>query len=140
MPPRILVCEDDRAIRLLIRIILTRMNLLVTECENGSIALPLLLAGDFDLVVIDLMMPVMSGYEVVDQLHRRRPEMLSRTIVLTAAARALRKPLTSPVATVLLKPFELNEFRSAVEAILARGTGAVTSTAADMQVIPQVEP
>lgn len=121
MAPQILLCEDDPAVRLLIRIILHRMGHEVTECENGALALPLLLEQPFDLAVIDLMMPVMSGYELVEEIHRVKPEMLSRTIVLTAAARALRQPLHHPVATVLLKPFELAEFTAAVTDILARG-------------------
>ncbi|MEE9126445.1 MAG: response regulator [Planctomycetota bacterium] len=88
---RILLAEDVRTNRLLIERILSRSGLMVTTAENGAEALGLALAAEadgepFDLILMDMQMPVMDGYEATEKLRAqnyRRP-----IVALTAHAMA----------------------------------------------------
>ena len=80
---RALVCEDDPAIRTLVRTIMKREGFDVDEAENGTEGLKKINEGCYDILVLDLMMPEMSGYDVVQNL---RPEQVKRVIIMTAVA------------------------------------------------------
>src|SRR5687767_15951377 len=73
MNQRVLVCEDDRAIRLLLGRVLTRRSLLVECVETGADAVARLRQRPYDLILLDLAMPVLSGYEVVNVIQREQP-------------------------------------------------------------------
>lgn len=118
MNRRVLVCEDDRAIRVLLDKLLIRHGLSPQCVESGIEAVARLRREPFDLVVLDLLTPGLSGYEVLEVLGRERPELLERVIVLTASQRAFAENL--PVAAILRKPFDLGELDGAIERILSR--------------------
>ena len=61
----ILMVDDERAIRLAVRTALTREGMHVTEAADGSTALDLLKQKHFDLVILDVMMENVSGYQVL---------------------------------------------------------------------------
>src|ERR1041385_6115212 len=81
---RILVVDDDDAIRALLYTILRRRRLSVDTAHNGVEALELIEANDYALVLLDMMMPRMNGQELLEPLssmdHKTRP----RVLVLTA--------------------------------------------------------
>jgi two-component system chemotaxis response regulator CheY len=99
---KVLVVDDESNMRFLIRMILESVGYEVVEAAHGSAALERVKESRVDLVVTDLMMPVMSGRELVERL-RADPETASIPIVVVSAN-------TSTVATaanaVLAKPFE----------------------------------
>ena len=68
MPKRILVVDDDENILSLERTILEQKGFLVTTAGGGEEALKLLREQSFDLVLLDVMMPKMSGFDVLDAL------------------------------------------------------------------------
>jgi CheY-like chemotaxis protein len=72
------------------------------------------LVDPFDAIILDLMMPAKSGYDVLDHLQQTNPALLKRTIVVTAHAAVTRQPLQVPVAAVFVKPFDIVEFMTAV--------------------------
>lgn len=116
MSKRVLVCEDDSAIRLLIDKLLSRHGLSPECVETGADAVARLRRCTYDLIILDLLTPVMSGYEVLETLRRERPALLDRIVVITASPQAFREFL--PVAAVLRKPFDLAEFDEVVESVL----------------------
>lgn len=118
MSERVLVCEDDSAIRLLIDKLLTRHGLRVECVGSGAEAMARLRRFSYDVIVLDLLMPDLSGYEVIEALRRERPMLLERVIVVTAFSQAFHVPL--PVGAVLRKPFDLREFDDIVEQMLRR--------------------
>src|SRR5690625_1811860 len=78
---RILVVDDEDRIRRLIRMYLEREEFDIEEAANGSDALELALTNDYDLIILDIMMPEMDGYEVGTEL---RKEKTTPVIMLTA--------------------------------------------------------
>jgi len=114
--PQILVADDDKAIRTLIGTILTKSGFAVEAVGDGEQAIKALAAKNFDAVVLDLMMPKVDGFEVIDHIARTDPERVKRcVIVLSALAdRDLNKLDGRRVYRVIRKPFDLNELVSAV--------------------------
>jgi two-component system chemotaxis response regulator CheY len=112
----VLVVDDDDAIRTLISRVLLRANYEVAQAGNGSEALAKLRARRFQTVVLDLMMPVMSGFEVVEYLRTNDDAGAPCIVVVSAAGERDLQSITSPlVRSVLRKPFDLPELLAAVE-------------------------
>ncbi len=112
----VLVVDDDDAIRTLISRVLLRADFDVAQAGNGSEALAKLRARRFQTVVLDLMMPVMSGFEVVEYLRTNEDAGAPCIVVVSAAGERDLQSITSPlVRSVLRKPFDLPELLAAVE-------------------------
>jgi DNA-binding NtrC family response regulator len=109
---RILVIDDDLAIRVLLQAVLKRMKFEVDLAEDGAAGLETLQRDSaFDLILLDLMMPRLNGYEFIDQIGRRHPEHRPHIIVFTAAGkRGVDKIPANAVCNSILKPFDLDKF------------------------------
>ena len=81
---RILIVDDDDAIRALLMTVLRRRGFVADSARNGVEALEHLAACRYSLVVLDLMMPRMSGYELLDHLGGMPPSTRPPVLVLTA--------------------------------------------------------
>jgi CheY-like chemotaxis protein len=110
---RVLVCEDDPSIRMMLSALFRRRHFDVVSACDGAETIARL-ADPFDVIILDLMMPAKSGYDVLDHLQQTNPALLMRTIVVTAHAAVTRQPLQVPVAAVFVKPFDIVEFMTAV--------------------------
>jgi DNA-binding response OmpR family regulator len=117
---RVLICEDDSAIRGLLDKLLSRHGLAVDSVPTGSEAIDRIRRRTYDLILLDLLTPHVSGYEVLDLLWRERAELLDRIIVVTACQIASAGALPVKVAAVLRKPFDLLEFDAIVDSVLSR--------------------
>src|SRR3954453_17215219 len=85
---KILVIDDDLAIRVLLQAVLRRMKFDVTLAEDGAAGLQRLHEeGKFDLILLDLMMPRLNGYEFIDQIGHEYSDHRPHIIVFTAAGR-----------------------------------------------------
>jgi CheY-like chemotaxis protein len=100
----------------LLATILTRKGYSVEKAQNGEEGIRVITEREFNAIVLDLMMPKVDGFEVIEHLDRTVPEKLRRcVIILTAAAnRDLRKLDESKVFRVLRKPFDLDEMVATV--------------------------
>lgn len=109
---KILVIDDDVAIRILLEAVLKRMKFEVVLAEDGSVGLEKLRNGNgFDLILLDLMMPRLNGYEFIDAVEREYPEKRPHIIVFTAAGkRGVDKIAEDSVCDSILKPFDLDTF------------------------------
>jgi CheY-like chemotaxis protein len=83
-PGRILLVEDDAATRELVRRMLERAGWTVDEAENGRVALERLAAATPGLILLDLMMPEMDGFEFLQVLRQREGWRAIPVVVLTA--------------------------------------------------------
>jgi CheY-like chemotaxis protein len=112
----VLVVDDDDAIRTLIARVLKRAEYEVAVAANGSEALTHLRTHPFTAVVLDLMMPVMSGFEVLEYLRTHDDAGTPAVVVVSAAGERDLDSIQSPlVRAVLRKPFDLTELLKAVE-------------------------
>ena len=113
---RILVVDDEPSIRALVARVLRREEYNVAEAGDGSEALEKLRAAPYDLVVLDLMMPVMSGFDVVRYLERHDDAGAPCVVVMSAAAEPALSQARSPrVHALIRKPFDLPVLVAAVE-------------------------
>jgi DNA-binding response OmpR family regulator len=108
---KILVIDDDLAIRVLLQAVLKRMKFEVDLAEDGAAGLERLQERPFDLVLLDLMMPRLNGYEFIEQISRRDGDDRPHIIVFTAAGkRGVDKIPPNAVCNSILKPFDLDTF------------------------------
>jgi len=111
----VLVVDDDPAIRTLITTVLKRTDAAVDCADDGDAAIMRLGRRAYSVIVLDLMLPKVDGFEVLDRVASTRPDLLNRVIVLTAAAQAKLKPLERrKVWRVMRKPFDIDDFTTAV--------------------------
>ena len=117
---RILIAEDDAELRNLFTHVLTRTGYDVTGVDNGRKALDAIRADYFDLVISDIMMPVMDGYELVREL--RSEGLLLPVLMITAkdAFDDMRMGFSSGTDDYMVKPVNVNEMVLRVGALLRR--------------------
>jgi CheY-like chemotaxis protein len=105
---RVLVVDDDEPIRRLIGTVLRRAGYGIDEARHGGEAVGMIQQNDYDVVLLDLMMPVLSGFEVIDWMLDNDHERLRCVVVMSAAAdRDLARLDPRMVFSVLRKPFDL---------------------------------
>lgn len=125
--PRILVAEDDDPMRKLIRRALEVDGYAITEARNGREALDLARSSDFDLMVLDLIMPDLSGWDVLQ--HRATDPRLHTVPVIIVSARRgpdVARAVAFGVYGILPKPLEAPELRDMVRTCFAEKS-AVTA-------------
>ena len=114
---RVLVVDDDVAIRRLIIATLKREGYEFSEAANGREALDRMRADPPDCVVLDLMMPVVSGWDVLqERVHD--PELLKIPVIIVSANREpeLIKALDKGICAFLPKPFDISALSALVKA------------------------
>lgn len=111
MSAKILVVEDEPENRLLIGMILTTEGYQVIPAVDGADALARLASEPPDLILLDLMMPQMNGFEVLERLRADPTTAPVPVIVLTALAqeRDIARAVSSGAQGYVIKPFEPDE-------------------------------
>ncbi len=117
---RIVVVEDDRAIALGLRLNLRKDGHEVVLAQEGETGLRMALEPDVDLVVLDVMLPLRNGYDVLRELRKRGSTVA--VLMLTAKGMEGDKILGLKLGAddSLAKPFGLGELLARVEALLRR--------------------
>ena len=110
---RILVVEDDDGIRDLVDLVLSSAGYEVLTASDGAAALQLVGTVHPDLVLLDMRMPVMDGWEFARQ-YRAGPEPHAPIVVLTAARDAAARAAEIHANGYLGKPFEVSELLTLV--------------------------
>lgn len=153
---RILVVEDNKNTRRLMRAVLEQAGYEVLEAVNGAVALELIDLEHVDLILLDIMMPVMDGYEFTDEL--RRSGDMTPILMVTAKQLPEEKCRGFLVGTddYMVKPVNEHEMLLRIKALLRRASiknerrlqiGSVTldqdaltiSRDGDRQTLPQKE-
>lgn len=115
MSARVLVADDDPAIRQLVCTIVRRERLDVDCVSDGMEAVEMLRQHDYAVVLLDLMMPRLDGFGVIDWLRQHPPQTKPVVLVITAYADQKFKQVDANiVAGVLRKPFEVAELGTLV--------------------------
>jgi CheY-like chemotaxis protein len=119
MPQRILVVDDEAAVREVLRTMLERNGYEVTEAEDGDAAIRAVDADDFDLVVTDLVMPSREGLETIRSIRSRHPALPIIAISAPANRDYLRAAENFGAQRTFTKPFSLAAVSEAVRDLLA---------------------
>jgi DNA-binding response OmpR family regulator len=124
----LLLVEDDPSIREIATLGLEQAGFRVTASGDGREALIRFRQGAFDLVVLDVMLPLLDGLEVCREIRRE-----SRTPIVMLSARSelhdVIVGLELGADDYVTKPFELPELVARIKAVLRRSTAAPTDTA-----------
>jgi two-component system response regulator ResD len=117
----ILVVDDEDRIRKLLRMYLEREKYVIDEAGDGETALKMALDKDYDLILLDLMLPGISGEEVCEQL---RESKATPVIMLTAKGEEANRVQGFEVGTddYIVKPFSPREVVLRVKALLRRSS------------------
>ncbi len=115
----ILVVDDNQEIREIIRILLEGEGFLITEAENGQEALEIIKTKHFDLIILDVMMPGLNGYQTCLEIRKTSNAPI---LFLTARTKDSDKTLgfSSGGDDYLDKPFSYNELISRSKALIRR--------------------
>ncbi len=129
-PTRILLADDEQSILTLLSYPLRQDGYDVVRASSGAEALERFAESDFDLVVLDVMMPSVDGLEVC---RRMRASSSVPIIMLTAKTEEIDKVLGLELGAddYITKPFSIREFRSRVKAALRRSSMRPPSSSVD---------
>lgn len=153
---RILIVEDDCELRQLFQKVLTQNGYFVKGVENGKAALAALEKEYADLIISDIMMPAMDGYELVQALREASIQIPVLMITAKDAFDDMRMGFLSGTDDYMVKPVNVNEMVLRVGALLRRAQmiserklvigntemlldSLTVSTADDSYVLPQKE-
>ncbi len=126
----ILLVDDEEITRQIIAQHLARVGYLVTVAENGLIALNMMQVEHFDLILLDMNMPVMDGLATLDAI-KSNPVMQKTAVVMLTASNAREHVvhcLTLGAADYLIKPVNLEELRQRVRHCLDNKTTRIEPT------------
>jgi DNA-binding response OmpR family regulator len=144
--PKVLVVEDDDAIRALLMAALRREPFEVQAAVNGADALTLTRSADYAVILLDLMMPMVTGVEFLHAFHEMNPS--SRTVVFVMTAFddiTIRHIAPNLVHGIVHKPFDVPQLVAMVREVVLTRVEAPASTAAEVPLpvenaLPAVEP
>ena len=109
----VLVVDDDRALRGLFTTVLSRKGFSVDVASDGRGAFDQLSTHTYSVILLDLMMPEVNGFELLERLKRDSPSLLKRVIVMTGVSqRQIDRVDTSQVWDVIRKPFDIDHLVS----------------------------
>jgi DNA-binding response OmpR family regulator len=113
---RALIVEDDPAIRKLVEKLLVRRGIEIDTAHDGRQAINKLLSGEYSVVILDLMVPEVNGFEIIDFVKKNN--IKAPIAVLSAVShQALTKLDLDVVKLVISKPFDVDEFTKAIYAL-----------------------
>lgn len=115
LTPRVLIADDDPSIRQLVCTIMKRERLAVDCVADGSEAIEKLGDREYSVILLDLMMPRVDGFGVVDWIRNHPPRHKPIILIVTAYADQTFKQIDpNLVAGVLRKPFEVADLGNLV--------------------------
>ncbi len=117
----ILIIDDDKNIREVVKLYLRKEGYEVTEAADGAIGVDLFFGKPYDLVLLDIMMPVMDGMETIKKI---RAKSNVPVIMLTAKGETFDKVLALELGAddYIVKPFDPKEMVARVKAVIRRST------------------
>ena len=124
---KILVVEDEKDLNRVITKHLKKNNYSVDSCFDGEQALDYVLYGEYDLIITDIMMPKIDGYEFIKQL---RVKGNSTPVIMLTAKDSLDDKilgLDSGADDYIVKPFEFDELLARIRVFMRRNYGFATN-------------
>ena len=110
---RALIVEDDPAIRKLVEKLLVRKGIDIDAAHDGRQAIDKIRSGNYSVLILDLMIPEVNGFEVIDFV-KKSGIRLPIAVVSAVSHQALTKLDLDVVKLVISKPFDVDEFTKAI--------------------------
>ncbi|HEY8130531.1 MAG TPA: response regulator [Thermoanaerobaculia bacterium] len=125
----ILVVEDDSTIRRLVRMVLQREGYRIEEASDGVEAVLKMGLVEYDVIILDLMMPNLDGFSFMTTMSEHDESRLKKVIITSAASPALiNERMRGTPFDLLPKPFDIRDLISCVRAcITAQATPSPSS-------------
>lgn len=116
-PQRALVIDDNTTVRRMLRDIVTSFGYSADVAADGPEAIALFEQNRYDVVLTDLLMPRMSGWQVLEAVRERDPK--TPVIIVTGShVYADDQRITQPGVTLVAKPVEMRSLREALSRVL----------------------
>src|SRR5688572_10595841 len=113
--PTILLVEDDEPTRVLITALSARIGITAEWAADGETAVTMIRHRRYDALLLDLFLPKVNGFEVLREVRTIAPDLLLRTIIITAADEAtLRDFDGGGTLAMLRKPFDVEDLLDAL--------------------------
>lgn len=117
---RAVIAEDSSTLRQLLRAILEEMNIdVVAEARNGMEAVELTELHNPDIVCLDVVMPVMTGFEALEKIHAARPQIKVMMITSKASKDSVLEARAKGAMGYILKPYQPDSVVSQIAALVA---------------------
>ncbi|NLE49857.1 MAG: response regulator [Chloroflexi bacterium] len=120
----VLIIDDDQQVRTMYRLILERQGYAVDEASNGAEALRLLVNQTPDVILLDILMPMLGGEAVLQRIRQMPSLHNTRVIVLTAYPRFQRTTNFDHVDSFLIKPIMPRDLLEAIAEALENNDAA----------------
>lgn len=115
---RICIVEDDLHIAQMIEATLTMMNYDCVRCEDGKQAVETILNNRFDLILLDIMLPELDGFGVLEKIRSREIPVIFLTAMGSVSDKV--RGLRLGAEDYIVKPFEAMELLARIEVVLRR--------------------
>jgi DNA-binding response OmpR family regulator len=116
----VLIVEDDPAIRRLVKLVLQREGFQVEVANDGIEAVLKMGLVDYDVIILDLMMPNLDGFSFMNTMAEHNPELLRCVIVTSAASPGvINERMKGTPFLMMPKPFDIQELVAHVRACVA---------------------
>ena len=125
---RILVVEDEKDLNNIITKHLKKNNFSVDSVFNGEEALEYLDYGTYDLIILDIMLPKVNGYEVIKKLRENKNEIAVLMLTARDSVEDKIKGLDLGADDYLIKPFDFGELLARIRALVRRKYGNISNT------------
>ena len=125
---RILVVEDEKDLNNIITKHLKKNNFSVDSVFNGEEALEYLEYGAYDLIILDIMLPKVNGYEVIKKLRENKNETAVLMLTARDSIEDKIKGLDLGADDYLIKPFDFGELLARIRALVRRKYGNTSNT------------
>ena len=125
---KLLVADDDNEIRELLEFDLSHSGYAVETAKDGEEALQMALTGSYDLILLDVMMPKMNGFDVCKNIRASKPEMPILMLTAKGTINDKTQGFDSGADDYIVKPFDIQEVLLRVRALVRRSPASKVQT------------
>lgn len=129
---RLLIVDDDEQIRDLLTFDIAQSGYIVDSAQDGESGLKKALENSYDLVLLDVMMPKMNGYDVCRNIRLAKPELPVLMLTAKGAIEDKTEGFDCGADDYLVKPFDVQEVLLHIRALLRRSEGASSANSKEV--------
>ena len=129
--PKLLIADDDNEIRELLGFDLSQSGYQVDSAKDGEEALQKALSGNYDLILLDVMMPKMNGFDVCKHIRNAKPDSVILMLTAKGTINDKTQGFNSGADDYIVKPFDIQEVLLRVRALVRRNKSTENKTSSN---------